>query len=186
MSKLDDLRKIARAKEEQAAREEAVFQNAEIAAIEKGKPAPIPLIFVYERDTVGITEDLITHCASLRRRGLITIESYPLKENPIARILELSQVGKLIVLPVMSPKFLANDLSVDLYQAAYPFYKAEQLRIVTVRAKFCDYGESPYRSLLYIPRDRKGVDKSIDLWGNRDEVCNFVIEDLKKVIGDLQ
>ncbi len=145
---------------------------------------PICLFYSYSHKDERIRDQLETHLALLKRRGVID-EWHDRKigagqhiDDEIDRNLAASHISLLLV----SADFLHSDYCYKKEMArALERDKAGEARVIPVIIRPVDWKGAPFRNLKALPKDGKPVTK----WGNRDEAWANVAEGIRAAVEDL-
>jgi CheY-like chemotaxis protein len=139
---------------------------------------PLQLFYSYAHEDAPLRDELDTHLALLRRRGVIA----PWHDRRIAAgddwragIDEHLERANLILL-LVSPDFLASDYCYDVeMKRAMERHRSRQAAVVPVIARPVDLEGAPFADVQALPKDAKPV----TTWPNRDEAWTDVAKGVR-------
>ena len=141
---------------------------------------PIDLFCSYSHKDEPLREELDTHLALLRRRGVLNpwhdrrIEPSDEWKQSIDSHLEAAD----IVLLLISPDFMASDYCYDIEMTrAIARHQSGAARVVPVIARSVDLEGAPFATIQALPKDAKPVTS----WSNRDEAWTDVAKGIRKL-----
>ncbi|NEQ52624.1 MAG: TIR domain-containing protein [Leptolyngbya sp. SIO3F4] len=144
----------------------------------------IKVFISYSHKDEAIKNDLCVHLASLRRQG--KIETW--HDRAIEAGTEWEAVLKTkfhaadVVLLLVTAEFIASDYCYETeMQWALERHHQEEVRVIPIIMKPCDWQGTPFCTLQFLPQDRK----PITTWDNRDEALTAVVKDIRKVVETL-
>jgi CheY-like chemotaxis protein len=141
---------------------------------------PLQLFYSYAHEDAPLRDELDTHLALLRRRGVIA----PWHDRRIAAgddwragIDEHLEHAKLILL-LVSPDFLASDYCYDVeMKRAMERHRSREAAVVPVIARPVDLEGAPFADVQALPKDAKPV----TTWPNRDEAWTDVAKGVRRL-----
>lgn len=142
---------------------------------------PIEVFYSYAHEDEGLRRELEKHLVLLTREKLV--RSWHDRKILAGKVLaseidnHLNTAG--LFLPLVSPDFLNSEycFSVELTRALER-HKADEMRIVPVILRPCDWKHSPLSQLNALPKDGQ----PIVLWGNRDSALLNVAEGVREAV----
>lgn len=141
---------------------------------------PVDLFYSYSHKDEGLRDELDTHLALLRRRGVLNvwhdrkITAGDQWRTAIDSHLESAD----IVLLLVTPDFIASDYCYDVEMThAMQRHQAGQSRVVPVIARAVDFEGAPFGEIQALPKDARPVTS----WPNRDEAWTDVAKSIRKV-----
>jgi len=141
---------------------------------------PVDLFCSYSHKDETLREELDTHLALLRRRGVLN----PWHDRRIAASDDWKESidGHLesadIVLLLISPDFMASDYCYDVEMTrAMERHQSGAAKVVPVIARSVDLEGAPFATIQALPKDAKPVTS----WPNRDEAWTDVAKGIRKL-----
>ncbi len=147
------------------------------------EPQPVLIFYAYAREDESLRNELATHLAMMKRQGLIR-DWHDRKIGPgkewkgeIETRLDTAQ----IILPLISPDFIASDYCYDVEMArAMERHEAGEARVVPIILRPCDWKNAPFSRLQALPTDAKPVTR----WSDKDEAFLSVAEGIRMVLDE--
>lgn len=145
---------------------------------------PLELFYSYAHEDEPLRDELDTHLALLRRRGVIaTWHDRRLAAGDDWRggiDAHLEQAN--LILLLVSPDFLASDYCYDVeMKRALERHRRREAAVVPVIARPVDLEGAPFADVQALPRDAKPV----TTWPNRDEAWTDVAKGVRQLAGTL-
>jgi hypothetical protein len=147
-------------------------------------PTPIDVFFSYSHKDEELREQLETHLALLKRKGIIRgwhdrrIGAGAEWKDAIDQQLEAARV----ILLLVSPDFLASDYCYDIeMKRALARRDAGEARVLPIILRDCDWSDAPFAKLQALPREARPVTS----WPNRDEAWKNVALGIRAAIEQL-
>jgi CheY-like chemotaxis protein len=141
---------------------------------------PLQLFYSYSHQDEPLRDELDTHLALLRRRGVIATwhdRRIAASEDWRAAIDEHLERANLILL-LVSPDFLASDYCYDVeMRRAMERHRHHEAAVVPVIARPVDLEGAPFAEVQALPKDAKPV----TTWANRDEAWTDVAKGVRKL-----
>src|SRR5262245_27878862 len=141
---------------------------------------PVDLFCSYSHKDEALREELDTHLALLRRRGVVN----PWHDRRIAASDDWKQSidshleSADLVLLLISPDFMASDYCYDVEMSrAMQRHESGAARVVPVIARSVDLEGAPFATIQALPKDAKPVTS----WPNRDEAWTDVAKGIRKL-----
>ena len=141
---------------------------------------PMELFYSYSHKDEPLRDELDTHLALLRRRGVLqTWHDRQIAAGNEWRTAIDKHLGRAdIVLLLVSPDFIASDYCYGIEMTrAIERHKAGLARVVPVIARSVDLEGAPFAEMQALPKDAKPVTS----WPNRDEAWTDVAKGIRKV-----
>ena len=144
------------------------------------------LFFSYAREDERFREELEKHLAILKRQKLVRswynqdIKAGDNEQQGAHKLLNASQ----IILLLISPDFIASDYlyNNELVQALTR-HRLNEARVVPIILRdTAGWEQTPFGQLLALPRERI----PLTAWKNRDAAYKSIVEDIRRLIGDLK
>jgi hypothetical protein len=141
---------------------------------------PIRLFYSYSHKDESFREELETHLAILRRKGIIQ-EWHDRKLDPgdeWRKEIEEQMEAADVILLLISPDFVASDFCYEQELAsALERHGRGEAVVVPIILRPVDFEASPFARLLALPTDARAV----TVWENRDEAWLSVARGIRKV-----
>ena len=139
------------------------------------------LFFSYSHADEDLRDTLEKHLAAMKHQGLIEtwhdrcILAGDAFDREIAQNLEEAD----IILLLVSADFIASKYCYDIeMKRAMERHHAGEARVVPVILRACDWHDTPFGTLLAVPKDGKPVRS----WPDLDDAFHDVVKRLKKII----
>ncbi len=149
------------------------------------KVMSVKLFFSYSHADEGLRDQLEVHLAALKHQGQINtwhdrrIAPGDDFENAISTELEDAKV----ILLLISSDYIASRYCYGIEtERALERHTANEVRVIPVVLRPCDWHDLPFGNLLALPTDGK----PITLWANIDEAFLSVVQGIKKTLADLE
>ena len=146
---------------------------------------PLALFYSYSHKDEDLRDELETHLAMLRRKGVIEewhdrrIAAGDEWNAEINKHLERAD----IVLFLVSADFLASDYCFDVeVERAMERHEAGEARVIPVFLRDCDWEGAPFGRLQGVPTDAR----SVTSWENRDEAFTDVTKAIRRAAEEMQ
>lgn len=146
---------------------------------------PFSMFLSYSHKDKRFRDDLTTHISLMLRQGLITSwnDRNISAGDEWAREIDEHLDTANIILLLISADFLASDYCYDLeMQRAMQRHERHEARVIPVILRPCQWHEAPFGKLQALPRDGRPITS----WNNRDEALFSVVQELRRVIEELQ
>jgi hypothetical protein len=149
----------------------------------KDLPKPFKVFYSYAHEDEGLRNQLEKHLSPLKREGLI-------RDWHDRKILPGSSFGTEIdthlreaniILLLVSSDFFASDYCYSIeMQFALAKHKNNELVVIPIIIRECDWSHAPFAELLALPTDgRAATSKS---WNSVDEAFTIVVKGIRAVI----
>lgn len=140
----------------------------------------VELFYSYSHKDEGLRDELDTHLALLRRRGVVNVwhdRKITASEQWRAAIDSHLESADIVLL-LVTPDFIASDYCYDVELGrALERHNAGKSRVVPVIARAVDVEGAPFAEIQALPKDAKPVTS----WPNRDEAWTDVAKAIRKL-----
>jgi tetratricopeptide (TPR) repeat protein len=147
--------------------------------------APVEVFYSSAEVDVPLLEQLEHHLSVLRHEGLITTWHQRQIAAGSDWQVELDQhlnTASLILL-LISPDFLASNYQYGVeLQRAMQRHDANEVRVIPIVVRDCDWKGAPFGRLQVVPRDGKPVTS----WHNRDEAFAEIAKEIRATLETIQ
>lgn len=153
----------------------------------KDVPKPLKVFYSYAHEDEGLRKELEKHLSPLRREGLI-------QDWHDRKLLAGSEFGteidghlkeSHIVLLLISSDFFSSDYCYSIeMQYALAKHHTNEMRVIPVIIRECDWSRAPFAKLLALPTDGKAVTSRA--WSGTDEAFTIVAKGIRDLISSNQ
>ena len=144
----------------------------------------IKVFISYSHQDEAIKDELCVHLATLRRQK--KIETWHDRAIEAGAEWEETLKAKFyaadVILLLITPRFMASDYCYDKEtQWAIERHDKGQARVIPIIMKPCDWQDTPFCKLQFLPREGKPV----TTWDNQDEALLNVAKGIRTVVETL-
>jgi TIR domain len=143
----------------------------------------IKVFFSYSRKDETLRTEFAAHLTALKWRGVIQDWSdRPIEAGSDWQKAIISHLDSAdIILPLLSPDFLASEYSLDEATRVLKRHESGQAKVIPVLLRPVRFLETPFAKLQFAPQD--GV--PITHWTNRDEAFLSITRSIRMAVENL-
>lgn len=141
---------------------------------------PIRVFLSYAREDVALAEELRTHLTALVHQRQIRVwDSQQVNVGEDTSAVTAQELASAqVIVPLVSASFLASDRTLQDLDAALRRHGMNDVRLVPILIRACDWTSSPLRDFHILPRSQTPVTSQ----PNRDEAWLEVVKELRSLI----